>query len=248
MASSEGLPHDPGRGPFSPRLEPALLPLQARLPRGRHGLPRDFIERNQRNRVLSGAIDSVAERGYLATTIADVTRHACVSRTAFYRHFASKEDCFLTAHEMVIEWFERELCEVTTDLEGWPQRIAAAVAASLRMFDEDPRLPRFGVVEVFHAGPVAASHHKALLGRLAASLRAGRAECSTGAELPPQLEQTLLAGTVGLIASYVNDGREEQLSDLGPDLTETLLLPYLGLEPARRVARAWFSKRGIGRG
>lgn len=67
-------------------------PLLCTLPPGRHGLPREFIEANQRQRLLSGLAQAVCEKGYLGCTIGDVTRTARVSRRTFYDHFESKEE------------------------------------------------------------------------------------------------------------------------------------------------------------
>ena len=38
---------------------------------------------------------SVAERGYAASTVADLVALSGVSRGDFYKHFANKEECFL---------------------------------------------------------------------------------------------------------------------------------------------------------
>ena len=62
-----------------------------RLPAGRHGLPREFIVQNQRERIVTALVDTVAERGYNATTVANITKAASVSRRTFYEHFADKE-------------------------------------------------------------------------------------------------------------------------------------------------------------
>jgi len=50
----------------------------ARLPHGRHGLPPEFIERNQRARLLNALVQIVAERGYNDTTITRVIEGAGV--------------------------------------------------------------------------------------------------------------------------------------------------------------------------
>ena len=42
-----------------------------------------------------------AEKGYAATTIADIVRHARVSKRTFYEHFADKEDCLLAGYQHV---------------------------------------------------------------------------------------------------------------------------------------------------
>ena len=72
-----------------------------RLPPGRHGLPREFVAENQRERLLNGVVEAVAEHGYNATTIGAITAAAKISRRTFYEHFRDKEGCFLAAYEMI---------------------------------------------------------------------------------------------------------------------------------------------------
>lgn len=73
----------------------------ARLPPGRHGLSREFVAENQRQRLLNGVVEAVAEHGYNATTIARIVAAAGISRRTFYEHFEGKEDCFAAAYEMI---------------------------------------------------------------------------------------------------------------------------------------------------
>jgi AcrR family transcriptional regulator len=69
------------------------------LPPGRHGLPRDFVERNQRERLIVGAVEAIAEVGVEKVIVADIVRNAQVSRRTFYEHFANKEECIEAVHE-----------------------------------------------------------------------------------------------------------------------------------------------------
>ena len=41
----------------------------------------------------------VSDKGYAATTVADVVERAGVSRRTFYEQFADKEACFLAAYD-----------------------------------------------------------------------------------------------------------------------------------------------------
>ena len=70
-----------------------------RPPSGRHRLPREVVAQSQRERMLEAMIRVVAKKGYAATTIADVTKAAGVSRTTFYELFEDKEACFLAAYD-----------------------------------------------------------------------------------------------------------------------------------------------------
>jgi AcrR family transcriptional regulator len=48
-----------------------------------------------RGRLLDGLAQSIVERGYRETTVADVVRIAKTSKRTFYDQFASKEECFI---------------------------------------------------------------------------------------------------------------------------------------------------------
>src|SRR3954465_3060324 len=69
------------------------------LPRGRHGLTREQVVQSQRGRIFRAMADTMAEKGYAATSVADVLRVAKVSRETFYGQFASKGDCFMSGLE-----------------------------------------------------------------------------------------------------------------------------------------------------
>ncbi|HEY5052955.1 MAG TPA: TetR/AcrR family transcriptional regulator, partial [Solirubrobacterales bacterium] len=72
------------------------------LPPGR-GTPRAVAKRNQRERLFAAMVATVAEKGYEATTVADLVELSGVSRSAFYRHFEDKEKCFLAAIEALVK-------------------------------------------------------------------------------------------------------------------------------------------------
>lgn len=62
--------------------------------------------RPHRTRLLDGLAASIAERGYRATTVADIVRHARTSKRTFYNEFPDKELCFVellrTDHEQLM--------------------------------------------------------------------------------------------------------------------------------------------------
>lgn len=198
----------------------------ARLPPGRHGLPRSFVAGQQRLRILAGMLRALPEHGYPATTIAHVTGEAGVSRAAFYQQFANKEECFLATYEMASEWF-CERVERAVAGESWPERVRTGVAAALSLLAANPAVAHLIAVEALQAGPAARERQRACLSRFAAAVGPGEAG---RAEVTPELEELLLGGVVSLIARYVDSGRAEQLSDATATLVESQLIPYLGQE------------------
>lgn len=208
-----------------------------RLPAGRHGLPREFIAQNQRERIVTALVDTVAERGYNATTVANITKAASVSRRTFYEHFADKEACFLVAYEMVADHITTSMRAAAEAFDEWPQQVRAALGTMLRFFAGEPDLARLYMIEPIAAGGQIAARHRTSMQGLVEVLKAGRPEHAGEHPLPEATEETLVGGIVSLIVREVSAGRTEQLEKLLPDLVELALAPYVGAEQAEKLAR-----------
>lgn len=221
-----------------PRFDPAgfaELPDRlalGQLPPGRHGLPRSFVVRNQRLRIIAGLLRVLPRHGYAETTIGQIITEASVSRAAFYSQFAGKEECFLEAYELGGGW----LCdgvEAAAADEPWPARVRVGVGEALRMLGANPPLAHLIAIEALQAGPAARRRQQASLARLAEILRLGRPERP---ELPADLEQLLLGGALSVVSRHVEQGQIEQLPEIEAALVECLLIPYLGPGESKRIA------------
>jgi AcrR family transcriptional regulator len=210
----------------------------SRLPAGRHGLPREFIVQNQRERIITALVDTVAERGYNATTVAHITKAASVSRRTFYEHFADKEACFLAAYDMVAGHIKDSMRVAAEAFDDWPQQVRAALATMLRFLAGEPELARLVMIEPVAAGGEIAARHRASMQGFVEILKAGRPEHSGDRPLPEATEETLVGGILSLIVREISADRAAELEKLLPDLVELTLSPYLGGEEAERLARA----------
>jgi AcrR family transcriptional regulator len=227
MAPGEPPPGGGGPERFEPGALAGLPPELAlsRLPPGRHGLPRSFVVRNQRLRIVAAMLRVLPRHGYPGTTIGHVTQEAGVSRAAFYEQFGSKEDCFLATYDLASQWL-CERVERAVAAEGeWSARVRAGTSEALHLLAANPAVAHLIAVEAAQAGRVARERQQACLARFAGALRAGR---PGRAEPPAYLEELLLGGAVSLIARYVDTGRAEQLPEATAVLVEYLLIPYLG--------------------
>lgn len=240
MNSTRSVSSVPLNDPVKPSADsPEFPPELARLPPGRHGLPREFVSRNQYERLIAGLAEAVSENGYAGTTIAHITRHAAVSRRTFYEHFNSKDECFVAAYDSVMTELRRRVGDAYDQEEEWPQAVKAGIAAMLEFLASEPHLARLSMVEALVAGPVVVERYDAAIQSLVPFFQAGRegrsAEVLEG--LSPTTEEALVGGMVSLISRRVFAGRSEELEDLLPDLVEFALTPYLGSGEAAKVAR-----------
>jgi AcrR family transcriptional regulator len=210
----------------------------ARLPHGRHGLPPEFVEHNQSQRLLASLIRNVAEHGYNATTITAVTDGAGVTTRTFYKYFESVEDCYLGAFDAVAAILAERLGDAWAAEDEWPLRIRAALAAALDFFAASPELATLLLSEPFVAGPQVARRYQEQVARLSTFLAEGRALSEQGDVLPPTTERGLLGSIGSQIARKVSADEASELPGMLPDLTQFVLTPFLGTAAARRISRA----------
>jgi AcrR family transcriptional regulator len=213
----------------------ALASGRERLPPGRHGLPRAFVAENQRQRLLNGVVEAVAEHGYNATTISRITAAAKISRRTFYEYFEGKEDCFLAAFEMIEAHVLDSMLTAPGAAEPWPERVRARLGALLDVLCRDAAVAHFFLVEPLAAGGDVATRYREAMQLLAGTLRPEPPPSELDMEVR---DQALIGGIATLIVRRLNAGGATRLPELLPDLVELALAPYLGREEAKRQAAA----------
>jgi AcrR family transcriptional regulator len=212
-----------------------MAELTSRLPPGRHGLPRVFVAENQRERLLNGVVEAVAEHGYNATTIAGITKAAKISRRTFYEYFEGKEDCFLAAYEMIEAHVLESMLAAPGAGEPWPDRVRARLAALLDVLSRDNAVARCFLIEPLAAGGEMAGRHREAMQLLAGALRPEPMPSELNMEVR---DQALIGGIATLIVRRLNSGGAARLPELLPDLVELALAPYLGRAEAKQQAAA----------
>jgi AcrR family transcriptional regulator len=207
------------------------------LPRGRHGLPRELIVENQRSRLISGMIETVAELGYGKATIANVIAAARVSRKTFYESFANREDCYRAAYEATFEFLRERVAAGSSGLD-WPEAVRGGLASLLESLGDHPDLAAFFLISPASVGDEISDRHHAGILELVETLLA-KMPAGAGADAVAGIRTEALAGGLSrLLAMKVNSGEASEMPALLPDLVELFLRPYLGAAEAIRVAQA----------
>lgn len=200
-------------------------------------MPREIVERSQRERLLAAVVRVTTAKGYEATTVADVLAEAGVGRESFYELFDDKLECMLAAHAILIDDLDRAVRTAYARPGPWPDRFRWALEAALEWFAADPEASRFALVELVSAGTVSRERFRLVFARFVGLLEDG-----IGADGPrPALAQASdLAVSAALAQIYeeVLQERTAQLPRLLPTLTFELLVPYIGEEAAREQERA----------
>jgi AcrR family transcriptional regulator len=200
------------------------------LPRGRHAAPREVVAESQRERLLVGMADVVAEKGYVHVAVADVIERAGVSRRTFYEHFANKEECFLAAYDAGVAGMLDAIAEAEAAEGARGGGLLAAARAGtetyLRLLADNPAFARTFLIEVLAAGPAALARrdavHERFAQRLADGFRAVADRSGGLAEPPPYI----FRAAVGAIHELVI----ERLLEHGAQTLPELLGPVLEIQ------------------
>ncbi len=187
-------------------------------------------------RLLRGIAAAVAEKGYAATTISDVVRHAHVSKRTFYEHFPDKQTCYLEAYRRGTEHLARTMLEAGTATAGpWRERLRAALAAYLAVLVDVPSSTRSFTVGIPAAGPEAVAASRANHRRTAAAMIAIvddlRRDAPELAPLRPVIAEAIVGALSELVLNAVADDRIDDLPTLGEPIID-LLAAVLTVPPS----------------
>jgi AcrR family transcriptional regulator len=206
-----------------------------RLPRGRHGLPREFVAQNQRGRLLASLAECLEERGYDGTTVSMIGKRAGVSKSDFYKQFESKDACFVAAYDDAVERIRERVQAACAEAEDWATGVLAGLAALLELLAAEPAQAGLVLVEGLRAGRGVYDRYQEALQSFVPPLREG-APAPAGGDPPPEAtDEAVVGGIASLLARRVLAGDTERLAGLLPEVAEFALTPYLGATEARRI-------------
>jgi AcrR family transcriptional regulator len=210
-----------------------------RLPRGRHGLSPEFVARNQHDRLIAALILTLDEVGYQKTTVSMIGRRAAVSKSDFYKHFDSKDECFLAAYDFAVERIRSavvDACAKVAD-QDWPTRVRAGVVTLLSTLAAEPPLAGILLAEGLRAGRGIYDRYQAAVESFVPLLRDGAPD-PPGAAVPAATDEAVVGGIASVLSRRVIAGEVEDLAKLVPEVLEFALTPHLGTEGARRIISA----------
>ncbi len=205
------------------------------LPRGRHGLPREFIAENQRERLLAAISDSLDEYGYDRTTVSAISTRAGVSKSDFYRHFASKDACFFAAYDEAAKHLRADVRSACKGQTEWADGVCAGLTAVLARFASEPAQANLLLVEGLRAGPGVYGRFQGTVESFVPYLRNGAPTGTSSARPPEAADEAVVGGIASLLGRRVLAGEAGRLDRFFPELAEFALTPYLGVAEARRI-------------
>ncbi|MEU9079802.1 TetR/AcrR family transcriptional regulator [Kitasatospora sp. NPDC004745] len=204
------------------------------IKRGPSRLPPAVVAATQRERLLDGLVQTVAERGYQHATVSDICRAAGVTRPVFYELFSGKEDAFLAAHRYGTGVVIRRMAAAFAAESDWCAGIRQGLGAMLQLLAGTPAFATMAVIEIEAVGPAGRRERDQLLKKFRVFFtEVPQLPCGVAVE---ELVDAVVGGVYSALHRRVDSGRTDQLPDLLPVLSLFCLAPFLGpAEAARRL-------------
>lgn len=191
--------------------------LRERMLRPGRGTPPEEAKRNQRERLFAAMAATVADKGYEGTTVADLVTLSGVSRSAFYRHYRDKQECFLAAVEALVQP-TLEVMERAESARSGEDRTRQGLEAFLQLIAAQPAAARMCFLDVYAAGPEGI----AVVDRaLSVFEKFGVAQLNQipGREgMPPQLVRAMIGGLQKVVHKRLYRDEATELVELAPQI------------------------------
>lgn len=201
------------------------------------GTPRAEVIKNQEERLFGAIVAVVSEKGYEATTVADVIELAGVSRSDFYKHFANKAECLGAAADSLLELALAALGQAGERCGKAEKAPEAIFNEFVRLVCDQPAAARVWFVELLAAGETGEAIAERGLEAVAEIVEEVSAGLPGQEEIDPDLVRVLLAGLGKLVHTKLYRGEGGELEGLAPELwrwLRTVAPPPGALETPRR--------------
>lgn len=181
-------------------------------------------------------VATVAEKGYEATTVADLVELSGVSRSAFYKHFDDKQACFLAAVEAMVEPTLRRVAEDESVAAGF-ERARQAFESVIKLIVSQPAASKMCIVEIYAAGPEGGELVDRTLDAVTDLAAELLEQVPERQGMPKELVRALVGGIQKVIHKRLYRGQEEELLDLAPQLWQWLFCYPVPPGPLRATRR-----------
>jgi AcrR family transcriptional regulator len=223
------------------------LRAEGRLPSGRHDLPRQFIVKSQRERIVDATAAIVAAKGLAGLTIPEIARRANVSHQTFYEMYPTKHDAFLGAQKVGLHQALLVTVEAYNEYkDDWPRAVAGGLRALIDYLSSEPAHAHLTLVDTFGASPEAIEIRDTALHAFAAYLSPGYELAPKDAALPTIAAEAIAGGIWQVLHHYIENERIAELPAAAPQIIYVALTPFLGPKAAAKAARRPPARRAGG--
>jgi AcrR family transcriptional regulator len=186
------------------------------------------VSAHQRARLHAAVIEACVRHGYADTTARELAALAGVSTRSLYKHFGSKEECFLATYDLIVQQaMGRISAAYRGDSRGadrdWSDGLCRAFDAFAEELIQRPDPSRLVLVEVLAVAPVAMARIERAESLFTTMIATSLAEAPDGVVPPPKIIRPLIGGVWFVARSRLLGADPEAITAAGAELREWLL-------------------------
>lgn len=195
--------------------------LRSRKLRPGGASPEDETAASQRERIFGAIVAAVAEKGYEATTVADISELSGVSKSSYYEHFADKKAGVVATVEAILA----PSLEFAADngIGSHEEEAREGFERGIGLIASQAAAARLCLVDIYAAGPEAVALLESTVSRLADLLARTLDRIEDRKGMPVEIVRALIGGVQKVIYKRLLRGEEDVLSGLAPGLWQWLL-------------------------
>jgi AcrR family transcriptional regulator len=207
-------------GKRDPELQPLFDVLNTREARA---LGPARVAAHQRKRIMRAMVIAVDRFGYQNVTIEKLVGLAGVSRSAFYRQFRSKQQCFLDTLDDFVRSGAEQIEAAFYSADGVAERLEMASKAFLSLALDEIQATRLIFLDSFELGAAGAQARERATQLLEQLLRAAFAGDPEVCQLSPVTIRGIAGGVHQVVYRRLRDAEPERLEDEMPQLIAWIL-------------------------
>lgn len=142
---------------------------------------------------------------------------------------------FAAAFEQAFADLRAQIGKACATQDEWPARVAAGVQAAFAFAVSHPEAARLLTCEALARGEEGQFHYRGMISYFATLLLPGRDLYPVDGGRPAISENAMAAGVAQLVGRRLKRGQEDQLPTAAREAAEFILIPYVGVDEARRV-------------
>ena len=165
-------------------------------------------------------IELAAEHGYNAVSVVALASRARISKRDFYKLFAGKEECFLSAYDLIVSRSVRGICTALAaeEEEEWRERLRLGLLAFAGQIAASPDAARLALVETFAASAIAVERMPRTNQLFEALVEKSFALADGAPRLPRLVVKGIVAGGDRMARARLLSGRPRELALDGDEL------------------------------
>jgi len=196
-----------------------VQPLFPRLSGGPSGMAPERVAQHQKARLEGAMVEAVARHGFAGTTLRELVTLAGVSKTTFYQHFESKQDCFLATFEEIARQTRERVGEAYREPADFHDKFVAGLAMFMELAAEQPAAASLAAVESLTLGAAGVEHWWNASRDFEQMLQQSFNRSDSVHEVSDLTIRAIAGGVRGVVYRHLRTGREGEL----PGLVEPLV-------------------------